>query len=135
MDLASNVLLAQLHHRGEDPGVLRERAAELACSFGLPGLPLGRPDDLSAADQARAACVRAFLGRPALLLLETPTSKAPDLADALLAALAEARDDGAAAIWFMRRDPAGRPSAPWLPASHRLRLGETGLAAIARAPR
>src|SRR6516162_8987706 len=41
LDVASNILLPQLHHTREDEPVLRERATQLACTFGLPGLPLG----------------------------------------------------------------------------------------------
>jgi phospholipid/cholesterol/gamma-HCH transport system ATP-binding protein len=43
-----------------------------AAAFGLPGLPLVRPGELTAVDLARAACARAFLGDPALVLLESP---------------------------------------------------------------
>jgi len=72
LDIATNILLPQLHHTREAPGTLREAAMELAHRFGLPGLPLGHVDDLSPFDLARCACVRAFLGEPALLLLESP---------------------------------------------------------------
>jgi phospholipid/cholesterol/gamma-HCH transport system ATP-binding protein len=135
LDVASNVLLAQLHHGRERAEDLHNRAVDLACQFGLPGLPLERPGDLSARDLARAACVRAFLGSPALLLLESPAKDAADLTDALLGALAEARDGGTAAIWFTCHDLPGDSPPPLLPFSYRLRLDESGLVAAARGAR
>ena len=92
----------------------------------MPGLPLVRPGDLAASDLARAACVRAFLGDPELVLLESPVQgRFNSLIPPLLDALATARDRGAAAIWFTRSDVVWRD--PSCPASHRLRLGERGL--------
>src|SRR5262249_42749007 len=45
LDVTTNILLAQLHHTREDEGTLRERATQIACAFGLPGLPLGHVAD------------------------------------------------------------------------------------------
>lgn len=127
MDVATNILLPQLHHTRDDPIALRERATALCCAFGLPGLPLVRPGELAAGDLARAACARAFLGDPELLLLESPVQgRYTDLVPRLLGALAPARDRGAAAIWFTRSDIVWRDAS--FPATRRLRLGERGLA-------
>jgi phospholipid/cholesterol/gamma-HCH transport system ATP-binding protein len=105
---------------------LRDAAAELARSFGLPGVPLERPDALTPADRARAACVRAFLGDPRLVLLESPVqAQFADLLPPLLNALAAARDKGAAAIWLTRSDLIWRDRS--FPATCRLRLTEYGL--------
>jgi hypothetical protein len=74
----------------------------------------------------RAACVRAFLGEPRLLLLETTIS--PDhaeLAAPLLALLSRALDRGAAAIYFTRDAPFWRAQS--FPVTHRLQLRDTGL--------
>ena len=126
LDVATNILLPQLHHTRDHANTLRERAVALSCAFGLPGLPLARPGDLAASDLARAACVRAFLGDPALVLLESPIQgRFAGLIPPLLNALAAARDRGAAVIWFTRSDLIWRE--PSLPATHRLRLGERGL--------
>jgi len=126
LDVATNILLPQLHHTRDDGNTLRERAAALSCAFGLPGLPLARPGDLAAGDLARAACVRAFLGDPALVLLESPIQgRFAALIPPLLNALAQTRDRGGAAIWFTRSDLIWRE--PSLPVTHRLRLGEHGL--------
>lgn len=124
MDL--NILLPQLHHTRRPAETLHEAAAEVARVFGLPGLPLVRPEALSSADLARAACVRAFLGTPQLLLLESPVqSQFTDLVSPLLNALAAARDRGAAAIWLTRSDFVWSDRS--FPATHRLRLTESGL--------
>jgi phospholipid/cholesterol/gamma-HCH transport system ATP-binding protein len=133
MDVATNILLPQLHHTRDDPSELRERATALCCAFGLPGLPLVRPGELAAGDLARAACVRALLGDPALVLLESPVQgRFTTLLQPLLNALAAARDGGAAAIWFTRSDVVWRN--PSIPATMRLRLGERGLVPTMRAP-
>ncbi|HEV2548284.1 MAG TPA: ABC transporter ATP-binding protein [Stellaceae bacterium] len=132
LDVAANILLPQLHHTRHDARELRDRAAELASYFGLPGLPLGRPADLSPRDLARAACVRAFLGDPVLLLLEHPVSgQFSDLKAAILDAIARARAHGAAAIWLSRSELVLRDHA--FPASQRWRLDATGLVPIGRA--
>jgi phospholipid/cholesterol/gamma-HCH transport system ATP-binding protein len=133
IDVATNILLPQLHHTRDDPSELRERATALCCAFGLPGLPLVRPGELAAGDLARAACVRALLGDPALVLLESPVQgRFTTLLQPLLNALAAARDGGAAAIWFTRSDVVWRN--PSIPATMRLRLGERGLVPTMRAP-
>jgi phospholipid/cholesterol/gamma-HCH transport system ATP-binding protein len=126
VDAATNILLPQLHHSRETRDDLREQATRLACAFGLPGLPLEHPGDLAAIDLARAACVRAFLGDPALLLLESPLqNQFEELLTPLLDALADARQRGAAAIWLTRSDLVW--SNHEVPANHRLRLRERGL--------
>src|ERR1700751_5300394 len=133
MDVATNILLPQLHHTHDDPSELREHATALCCAFGLPGLPLVRPGELAATDLARAACVRALLGDPALVLLESPVQgRFTTLLPPLLNALAAARDRGAAAIWFTRSDLVWRDSS--VPATLRLRLNERGLVPTMRAP-
>lgn len=126
VDMATNVLLPQLHHTRRDGRELREEAAVLAGRFGLPGLPTGRPRDLSAKDLTRAACIRAFLGEPALLLLESPLQgRFADLAVPLLDALTTARQNGAAAIWLTGSDLVWHDRSA--PVTHRLRLRDHGL--------
>ena len=121
-----NIMLPQLHHTRRPATALRDAAAELARSFGLPGLPLVRPTALTAADQARAACVRALLGEPRLLLMESPVqAQFADLLPPLLDALAAARDRGSAAIWLTRSDLVWGDRS--FPATCRLRLTEDGL--------
>jgi phospholipid/cholesterol/gamma-HCH transport system ATP-binding protein len=103
LDIATNILLPQLHHTRLGQQELRERATQLSCAFGLPGLPVGHVDDLSALDLARCACVRAFLGEPALLLLESPDQGLfTELHLPLLDAVASARSRGGAILWTTR---------------------------------
>ena len=130
-DVAANVLLPQLHHTRRDAGQLREAAAALAAAFGLPGLPTDRPADLAPLDLARAALVRAFLGEPQLVLLETPLdSRFVDLRAPLLEAIAASRSRGAAVVWLTRSELVWND--PSIRASQRWRLDEHGLAAERR---
>jgi phospholipid/cholesterol/gamma-HCH transport system ATP-binding protein len=132
VDMATNVLLPQLHHTRRDARELREDAANLAVAFGLPGLPMGHPRDLSAKDLARSACIRAFLGEPTLLLLESPLQgRFTDLAEPLLDVLTSARQKGAAAIWLTGSDLVWRDRS--VPVTHRLRLRDYGLVSVRRA--
>jgi len=126
-----NIMLPRLHHTRDPEPLVARAATELARQLGLPGLPLARPDRLSEGDLMRAACVRAFLGEPRLLLLETTIS--PDhaeLATPLLALLSRALDRGAAAVCFTR-DASFWRARPF-PVTHRLRLLDNGLNPVLR---
>jgi phospholipid/cholesterol/gamma-HCH transport system ATP-binding protein len=130
LSVADCILLPALFHRLAPYAELRERAAELCRRFGLPGLPLERPDRLTAPDLARAACARAFLMRPLLILLESPLrgDSVPDLRLPLLDALAAARD--AACIWLTTSLSVWSDRA--MPARRRYRLGASGLQRVQR---
>lgn len=121
LSLMENILLPQLYHTRRSAGRIRDEAGDLAERFGLPGVPLGLPGDSTPADLQRAACVRAFLGRPLLILLQEPTiGMASEILSPLIQAIRDARDRGAAVIWLIRE------SAIWndasIPATHRYRL-------------
>jgi phospholipid/cholesterol/gamma-HCH transport system ATP-binding protein len=121
LSLMENILLSQLHHTRRSIRRLRDEAGELAQQFGLPGLPLGLPGDYTTADLRRAACVRAFLGQPLLILLEEPTSGIyAEIISALMAAVRAARERGAAVIWLTQKSLIWRD--PTLPVSQRYRL-------------
>ena len=95
-----NITLMQRHHNARSETSLRDEAAELARRFSLPGLPQGRPSGMRAADLRRAACVRAFLGTPELLILERPTAGVyPALMPPLMASVRAAQARGAAVLW------------------------------------
>lgn len=130
LSVAESILLPALFHRLASHAELRERAAELCRRFGLPGLPLERPERLTSADLARAACARAFLARPALLLLESPLrgDSVPDLRLPLLDALAAARETGC--IWLTTSVSVWSDRA--MPAQRRYRLGASGLQRVQR---
>jgi phospholipid/cholesterol/gamma-HCH transport system ATP-binding protein len=122
LSVEEGMLLPRLHHGGMPEADLRRQAEALARLFGLDGLPEGRPGELSRLDLARAACVRAFLGEPALVLLESPLDMevADLLLDPVLAALAPLRARGGAALWSTRSRRALEDAD--FPASQRLHL-------------
>jgi phospholipid/cholesterol/gamma-HCH transport system ATP-binding protein len=125
----ANILLSQLHHTRHSETALRETAAELAHLFGLPGLPLMRPEALADTDLARAACVRAFIGEPLLLILEAPEQEqVTEIVASLHNALAAARDRQAAVVWLTRSDLVWNDRS--FPATMRLRLSDRGLVAV-----
>jgi phospholipid/cholesterol/gamma-HCH transport system ATP-binding protein len=91
LSLMENILLPQRHHT--------RRSTRQLCE-----VPLGLPGDLTAADLQRAACVRAFMGRPSLILLEEPTTGIfLEIISALMNAVREARERGAAVLWLTRK--------------------------------
>ncbi len=131
-DVAARVLLGRLHHTRIPEPELRAEAAGLALRFGLPGLPAGPARLLTGPDLLRAACVRAFLGRPRLIVLELPLAVQEDhLLNAFLELGAEARGAGAGVAWLANPGPALRD--PCIRPTHRLRLTDSGLVATRRA--
>jgi phospholipid/cholesterol/gamma-HCH transport system ATP-binding protein len=101
LDVDENVMLAQRHHTRRPSLEIEAEAAKLARMFGLPGLPRGRPAQTRAPDLRRAACVRAFLGTPDLILLERPTQGVyPEIMAPLINAVRSARARGAAVVWL-----------------------------------
>jgi ABC-type transporter Mla maintaining outer membrane lipid asymmetry ATPase subunit MlaF len=127
LSVADGMLLARRHHDDTPDAALREEADGLARLFGLPGLPVEHPAELSRAELARAGCARAFLGAPALVLLESPLDRdtADMLAGPLLQALEPARARGTAAIWSTRSRRAWET--PGFPATQWFELEENGL--------
>jgi len=100
LDMDENITLSQRHHTRRTESEIRDEASELARLFSLPGLPHGRPSSMRAPDLRRAACVRAFLGKPDLLILERPTAGVfPAIMPALMAGVSRARERGAAILW------------------------------------
>ena len=121
LSLLENILLPQLYHTHRSAARIRDEAGELAERFGLPGLPLGLPGDFTAVDLQRAACVRAFLGQPLLLLLQEPTgAMASEILSPLIQAIRDARDRGAAVIWITRKGGIWNDAS--IPATRRYRL-------------
>jgi ABC-type molybdenum transport system ATPase subunit/photorepair protein PhrA len=76
-----------------------------------------------------AGFVRALLGTPKLVILESPVQGLHQrMVPALLNKLSEVRDQGGAAIWLTRSRMIWDNSV--FPASHRLRLDHQGLSSI-----
>jgi phospholipid/cholesterol/gamma-HCH transport system ATP-binding protein len=131
LTLVKNILLQQLHHSRKKSAQLRDEAVRLAEHFGLPGLPTGLPDDLMRADNQRAACVRAFLGQPSLILLEEPTSGIyPEILPPLINVISSACDRGAGVIWLTQADQIWNH--PILPATYRFRMTAHRLMEVVR---
>ena len=121
-----NILLPLLHHTWIPEAALRARAAELSRGFGLPGLPLTRPDELTVEDRVRAACVRAFMGEPRLVILKGPElEQVAELRPTLVNALVSARNRRTATMWLTQSHVVWTDRS--LPATARLRLTEHGL--------
>lgn len=121
-----NVLWPRLHHSWTDLDELVDKAVELGVRFGLPGLPTQPPGRLSTLDRRRAEYVRAFLGNPALLLLEDPVSFQPrELYEAFLSELTVARQKGCAVVWISSDHTVWRDYAQ--DTMQAFRLGDSGL--------
>ena len=104
-NLIDNILLSERHHTRRPEEALVQEAAQLAELFRLPGLPNGYPKDYNRADLQRAACVRAFMGNPTLLLLEDPTvGMHQGMLPALVNTIRRVRNRGAAVWWMTLSD-------------------------------
>lgn len=116
-----NVLLPLRHHTILPDDVLREMACDFAQRFGLPGLPMLLPGQCPEPDLQRAACVRAFMGRPELVILEHPLESADaGLLPPLVDAIQQVRRRKGSVIWFTRRRAVLEE--PGIPADHRYRI-------------
>lgn len=121
-----NILWPRLHHSRTSLDALVEKAVNLGIRFGLPGLPTQPPGRLSAIDRRRAEYVRAFLGEPALLLLEDPVSFQPrELYEAFLSELTAIRQKGCAVVWIASEQTIWRHYAQ--DNMQVFRLGDSGL--------
>ena len=99
-----NILLPLRHHTVLPDELLHEMACDFAQRFGLPGLPTLLPGQCPEPDLQRAACVRAFMGRPELVILEHPLEFADTgLLPPLVDAVQQVRRRQGSVIWFTRR--------------------------------
>jgi phospholipid/cholesterol/gamma-HCH transport system ATP-binding protein len=96
-----NILLPAMHNTVTPEAELRLTASALAQQFGLPGLPTLTPSRVPPPDLQRAACVRAFLGRPTLVILEhTLDTEESDLLVPIMSAIQQVRRRRGAVLWF-----------------------------------
>ncbi len=99
-----NLLLPLRHHTVLPDDVLLEMASDFARRLGLPGLPTLLPHACAASDLERAACIKAFLGRPELVVLEHPMELADStLLPPLVDAVQQVRRRRGAVVWFTLR--------------------------------
>ena len=130
LSLIDNILLSARHHGRRDEAQLMTQASALAASFGMPGIPLGMPDSIARIDLQRAACIRAFLGDPMLVILEDPTYGAgASLLKPLVDAIRVARNRGAAVLWFSPSAAIWRDRS--IPATRRYRMAGDELVEVA----
>ena len=121
LTLLENILLSQLHHTRRPVEDLRDEACRLAQHYNLPGVPTGRPNDVVQVDLRRAACVRAFIGRPSLILLEDPTSGGfSEMIPSLINTIRDSLNRGAAVIWLTVENTIWRDQS--IPATYRYRF-------------
>jgi phospholipid/cholesterol/gamma-HCH transport system ATP-binding protein len=100
LNVDENILLSQLHHTNRTESEIMDEALKFARVFGLPGLPRGRPEKMRRWDLRKAACIRAFLGKPALIILEQPVRGVyADFIAPLLDAVQSARRRASAVLW------------------------------------
>ena len=130
LTLLENILLSQLHHTRRPFEDLRDEACRLAQLYNLPGVPMGRPNDVVQIDLRRAACVRAFIGRPSLILLEDPTSGGfSEMIPSLINTIRDSLNRGAAVIWLTVENTIWRDQS--IPATHRYRFAGGNLMEVA----
>jgi phospholipid/cholesterol/gamma-HCH transport system ATP-binding protein len=131
LSIAQSVLMPRLYHTGRSQDDVIAEATVLARRFGLPGLPVGRLAATTAGELVRAACVRAFLGTPDLVVIQDDVlDQTAELAVAMAQAFTAVQDRGGAAIWVT--ESARVPAARFVAADHVLRLGDRGLVAARR---
>ena len=116
-----NILLPMMHNSIATESSLRQDASALAQQFGLPGLPTLPPSQVPEADLCRAACVRAFLGQPLLVVLEHPLNPATSgLLGPMMNAIQQVRRRQGAVLWFS--EFLDQVADPGIPVSQRLRV-------------
>lgn len=101
LNVDENITLPLRHHTDLPPGEIRRRAEEAGRRFGLAELPDERPALCPRAALKRAGWVRAFLGEPALIVLEEPLRDAySEMVHLLMEGIAGALVRGAGVLWI-----------------------------------
>jgi len=126
MPVIEAVLMPVLCHTDRPVDDATVEATALARRFGLPGLPLGMRETVPAAQLTRAACVRAFMGMPELVVIaDSHLDDSDELALPMAQAVGQVQDRGGAVLWLL--ESLAAPAARFVPAAHVLRLGDRGL--------
>jgi phospholipid/cholesterol/gamma-HCH transport system ATP-binding protein len=100
LSVYDNIILSQMFHSARQESDVLAQAEELATELELTSIPMVRPDTLRADNLRKYQWVRAFLGSPALLLLQYPESGVKESDVLCLMKLVErTRAEGRAVIW------------------------------------
>lgn len=103
-----NIALSQRHHTLRSESEIRNEAEILCRAAGLEEIPDALPDLAPPVALKQAEWVRAFMGRPRLVLLEHAEHRMPaDRIACLEKMIAAARSDGTAVVW-LTADPGVR---------------------------
>ena len=131
VSVAESVLTPTLYHSDTDEHDAIDAATVLARRFGMPGLPVGRPEVVASGQLARAACVRAFVGSPELVVIsDFAVESMAALAVGMAQAVGEVQDRGGAVLWIV--DSLSAPAARNVAARHVMRFGDRGFVPVSR---
>ncbi len=105
LNVDENITLPQRHHTKRPESEIMKEAEALARAFGMDGIPKVRPARLPGAELRRAEWIRAFMGKPLLIILDRPMQDALEEWTPLLIERVEAaRRRGTAIIWISEPD-------------------------------
>lgn len=101
LDVMENLCLAECHHTRRPMSDVEQEVRTLARRFGLDSIPDSRPTRVHSMILRKLEWVRAFVGKPELIILERPLVGAPR-ADAakLIEAVCEVSRRGVAVLWL-----------------------------------
>lgn len=105
LDVKENLCLSECHHAGRGRDDVLAEAAQWCARFGVGRIPDGRPARVHPMTLRKLEWVRAFLGKPSLLILERPLARAAKGDGPLLVkAVCEAAEKGVAVMWLTDED-------------------------------
>lgn len=101
MDVIENLCLAECYHSRRSREEVVQEVRSLARRFGMDSIPEARPTRVQGILLRKLEWVRAFVGKPELIILERPFFGAPK-ADAgrLIEAVCEVSGRGCAVLWL-----------------------------------
>ena len=101
MDVMDNLCLAECYHTRRNRAEVEQEVLSIARRFGIDSLPDARPTRVHGMLLRKLEWVRAFVGKPELILLERPFFGAPKAdAEKLIEATCEAAQHGVAVLWL-----------------------------------
>lgn len=104
LGVLQNIMLRERHHTRRTEAEIADEAGQLCRLAGLSAIPTVRPDRVRSRELRMLEWVRAFMGRPALVVLVFPARDASSGACSACAQLVEqARAVGTAVLWISDR--------------------------------